>query len=553
MASYHVWQPIDIRLRAILPIKRPLEPTVVVTFRGPRDREIVLPAFWDGEQSWVVRFAPTAPGTWRWQSGCLGEIDPSLIRAGVLDVALYRGDNPVYRHGFVRTREGARYMMRADGTPFLWWGDTCWAAMLKASADDWREYVARRVAQRFNLAQTVLFFHSGWHKKDNGPVFAEGKGYRVPNPAFFRDLDQKIAHANANGMTVALVLLWHTATPWSWMPNLTYDGAKLSQVQAVALARYAVARYAAYDVVWLMTGDGVGHMPGVRFPSLLPEGIAYNNAMGRAVADLDPYGHPLGTHPRGHHGTGEHYAGEAWPNHLMYQVAPNPEDSLRQAANYGLARQERLWPGARPVISGEPTYESSDDTYLSDYGVRRSALWSILGGAAGFTYGAYQVFKWWRGALEPGDPPFWAHQDDPAVTWRDQLSLPGAGQLGGIRGWLEALPWWACEPACDLVAQPDDDPLHHVVAVRVAPGGPGAQDGVSRRLACYSPECMPIILVPEACPWLGGDVRVEWVVPATGDRYLGTLQAAGARLRCTPPTGVSRDWLLEIRCLAQEA
>ena len=37
---------------------------------------LTIPAFWDGEDRFVVRFAPTEPGRWTWKSICAD--DPAL-------------------------------------------------------------------------------------------------------------------------------------------------------------------------------------------------------------------------------------------------------------------------------------------------------------------------------------------------------------------------------------------------------------------------------------------------------------------------------------------
>ena len=45
---------------------------------GPDEREWRVPAFWAGEQSWQVRFAPPVVGTYRYRSICSDESNSDL-------------------------------------------------------------------------------------------------------------------------------------------------------------------------------------------------------------------------------------------------------------------------------------------------------------------------------------------------------------------------------------------------------------------------------------------------------------------------------------------
>ncbi len=100
---------------------------VTVEFAGPGGERILRPAFWDGGASWKVRFAPTAIGPWRWRSTCSQANDAGLHGvSGQIEAGAYDGDNPVYRHGFLRISDNRRHFGHADGQPFFWLGDTHW-------------------------------------------------------------------------------------------------------------------------------------------------------------------------------------------------------------------------------------------------------------------------------------------------------------------------------------------------------------------------------------------------------------------------------------------
>ena len=91
-----------------------------------------------------------SPGNWTWQTTCADTNDAGLHnRNGSVDVMPSTGSNPLYQHGYLRVAESRRYLTHADGTPFLWLGDTAWAVPHKAADHEWEAYLADRTAKQF--------------------------------------------------------------------------------------------------------------------------------------------------------------------------------------------------------------------------------------------------------------------------------------------------------------------------------------------------------------------------------------------------------------------
>ena len=78
--------------------------------------------------------------------------------AGELEVTA-GGDepNPLLRHGPIRVAADRRHLEHADGTPFLWLGDTWWMGLCRRLRwpDDVRELAADRSAKGFNVIHLV--------------------------------------------------------------------------------------------------------------------------------------------------------------------------------------------------------------------------------------------------------------------------------------------------------------------------------------------------------------------------------------------------------------
>lgn len=59
---------------------------VSAQFNGPNEEQLFIPAFWNSENRFKLRFAPTAVGTWRWTTLSSNLADSGLQRQGTVMV-----------------------------------------------------------------------------------------------------------------------------------------------------------------------------------------------------------------------------------------------------------------------------------------------------------------------------------------------------------------------------------------------------------------------------------------------------------------------------------
>ena len=107
--------------------ERPWEVQFSAVFTTPGDVRYEVPGFWDGENTWKIRFMPTAPGEWSFVSRC-AEKDKGLDgKRRSFTVNAAEDNNPLYRHGgILKVSDNKHYLTYTDGTPFFWLGDTWW-------------------------------------------------------------------------------------------------------------------------------------------------------------------------------------------------------------------------------------------------------------------------------------------------------------------------------------------------------------------------------------------------------------------------------------------
>jgi len=245
-----------------------------------------------------------------------------------------------------------------------------------------------------------------------------------------------------------------------WALQPTDPGQSLSETAATRLARYLVARWGAYSVVWMLGGDG--HYRGQRAERWKRIGNAALPGGQQRLATM---------HPCGQQWVGEEFRGEAWFDLIGYQSGHgDAADHLRWLVQGPPATQWANEPPL-PVINLEPNYETHpsyhSQAHFTAREVRRAAYWSLLiAPTAGVTFGHNAIWVW---AEEPAVPE--GHDAiGPVSPWPEGLDTPGVQSMTTLRRFFDAFAWWRLRPLPELLAhQPgEQDPQRFVVAAATA-------------------------------------------------------------------------------------
>lgn len=484
---------------------------VQMVFTAPSGQSQTVAAYWDGGRIWRVRFSPDEIGEWTWRSHCVS--DPGLDgQQGRFNCIAYTGNNPVYQRGTLRVSDDQTHLVHADGTPFFWMADTAWNGVLRSqSVDDWTRYLQTRREQGYTVIQYVSTNWRGGTTDLHGETaFTDDEPTRL-NPAFFQRLDEKIAAINAHGFIASPIMLW-TLTDID-------PGQVLSEADCIRLARYIMARYGAYQVVWMLGGDGC-------YDKL---GVDRWQRIGRGVF-ADRHDRPVTLHPCGQLWIGEDFRGEDWFDFIGYQSGHGDSDEHLRWLVQGPPAND--WNNAplKPVINLEPNYEFhpayQSGSQFTDREVRRAAYWSLLvSPTAGVTFGHNPIWVW-REDTGPAEN----HKNLMAVApWYESLETPGTRSAAILKDFFMALPWWELRPAPEMViSEPGDaNPEHFIAAAK------------SEQIAVvYLPVGGEVTLQTEMLP---ADAPVKWFDPREGSWAVGdALQRPQQTF--TAPDG--QDWVL---------
>ncbi len=401
--------------------------TALATLRRPDGKQWSMPLFWDGEAAWMLRVSPDMVGEWSYS---IRSPDAGLnARTGSFRCMESN------RRGSIRPMRGhPLHFEYQDGTPFWFFGEKAWRVFQKDPAEKLdhtsaMHHVDVRAEQGFNYLHTELAGTGGLTSGGNegGEMFLDS-GKEIINPAFFQDVDSRLRHINQKGMICGMVLLYAKGDPsWKSLPD---DEARLR------FARYVVARYAAFDIVFLVTGEW-------HFMANQPDLF---RAIGREILKTDPHGRMIGIHP-GPESLGissQEFAGDEWMSFGEYAqayFAPHAREATEanrdDLRKFILAARKHN----KPVVAAEYAYYLRDQDYdgvvdkphSHTRDSFRRASWVIAMGGGYFVTGFGTTY--FGGRREVG--PFLV--DNP--RHKDAVC-----DLDHLHKFFTSLQWWLLEP-----------------------------------------------------------------------------------------------------------
>ena len=437
------WRAVEIPLTSSVTYADPFDNVdMTATFTGPEGEVIVRPGFWDGTNTWRVRFAPTVVGQWSMVTSCT---DPS--NSGLQGVThtiqcnAYTGPYAIYQHGFLKTSTNGRYFVYADGTPFFYLGDTHWLYIherfqisnVQGVPSEFQYTVNKRVAQGFTIFQSEAIHipQGGVHTNINEEPHADlTDGLTAADLPGFWNIDQKFAYLADNGLVHANGFITWTSEPAA---NAIYTQAYMAK-----LGRYWAARYGAYPVLWTTAQELDPNVYGVYNTNTI--GLWYSGA--QAVVSNDPYAQPLGVHMQSN-GNGMNSPADSWwgskPYHKWWpmQLQGEIDETI-------LPFVESFWTNTptKPIVLYETPYE---DFWTTTDGARNDGWKAFQWGMCGYGYGANGV---WNDTFDFTNSD-WAtayYMPGSYLKWYDGANLPGAAQLSYMKNFYTALDWWNLTP-----------------------------------------------------------------------------------------------------------
>ncbi|MCQ2479059.1 MAG: DUF4038 domain-containing protein [Clostridia bacterium] len=443
--------------------------------------KLTIPAFWDGGNVWKVRFACPSEGQWLYETTCTDKENTSLNgRAGKVICSQYGGEYDVYRHGFVTTSYGKKYMTYDDGTPFFYLGDTHWS-LGDETVDMVKTISAKRAEQGFTVMQSEPI--GATFDFANGITEQDIDGLRVYDEKFKAIAEKGLTHANAEFFFPAYMS--NLIDNMGGFSSETVSGQKDGKTVTAPLlsdnvkhylekiSRYWVARYSAYPVMWTL-GQEVDR----DFYSRDDNHPLWNflNNPYKLVADYiykyDAYSHPLTAHQENSGGVTAY--GKSKSENLKKYADTEPSlfrdssahnwygaqwsPSLKENSNQ--KREKDYWYNSqgKPVINYEGRY-----CYLwtKNFGSRMQGWASYLSGMFGYGWGAHDTWSYLNTYDEENDTSDGidtiTSEEKINATWQDALEYESSYQMGYMKEFFSSMNWWELVPRFNNILYFDRD------------------------------------------------------------------------------------------------
>lgn len=430
--------------------------TLRVTFKGPKGQSFDGYGFWDGGQTFKIRAAFSVPGEWTWSTSCSETTDNGLnTHSGRVMVKPYAGANPIYQHGFLKVSDNRRYIVYADGKPFLWIGDTPWSAFVASTNDEWKNYLQNRCKNKFSVVQVHCgsgFLGRREDRNGNLPMLGDGDALQW-NPAYWQGVEQKVQIANDLGL---IVFICAVRQPGAGFP---VKGFPVDNEQEVArFARNLAARLMGNFVVYSPVADDLWS----------PMADAAGNALDEAASQ-----HLISAHPRFFLEPATIFYGKDYIDVVGLQTGegwtfdPYKKEPRKPMSTVLAAKNAFEWPldiyrrtPVKPVMNLEGPYDHpiEADGRIS-LPPRKAGYWGFLSGASGFTYGCFGIWNW-------GTPVSWM----PVYKFQDALNLPSVTQMKHMSEFFSSIEWWTLKPHSELVQNQPADPMHKIGLAASADG-----------------------------------------------------------------------------------
>ncbi|UZO82290.1 DUF4038 domain-containing protein [Aquimarina sp. ERC-38] len=254
------WEVLDIVLTTKNKIKSPFTTAFTTMFTHEGGAQIEVPGFYNGDNTWIIRFSSALTGKWRFTT--VSEIKELNGKTGKITVTASNSNN----HGaIVINKKNPQHFFYEDGTPYFLTAFECdWLYALDYHNDKnlpKTDHLLNLIkANGFNqIVMNVFSYDVSWKKderlkkhpehefgapKDIFPFLGtnDQPDYSALNPEFFKKLDRTISAMHDKRIVSHLMIyVWNKLVAWPDMnteaDNMYFD--------------YVVKRYQAFpNMVW---------------------------------------------------------------------------------------------------------------------------------------------------------------------------------------------------------------------------------------------------------------------------------------------------------------
>ena len=447
------WVADEISFKSKKTYENPFEDVDISAVFTLGSKKMVVPGFWDGGNTWKIRFALSKVGVWNYEVTCTDKDNESLTGKGEVECVKYDGDLEIYKRGFLKTVKNVHYFMYNDGTPFFYLGDTHWT-MPKEEFDAPGDHAGNLDCKSHFKYIVDARKEQGFTVYQSEPIDAKyslSKGLFEKDVEGFKDLDRRFKYIADAGLVHANAQLL--------FPKELLKRERWRDTDYVKrLIRYWAARFSAYPCVWTMAQEVDNDFYYIRGDQkeFTMETNPYKY-MAEALHENDPHKQPLTAHmeyfsinpPPGMECTSiSSSAFRKVKGHTFYGVQWS--HSMTKPLDFVLGKD--LWLNGQGKVG--ILYESSYE-YLAtkNFGARLRGWVAYLNGLYGYGYGAQDMWYYkstYESKQDTNNGRELITVEDKKIHWCDLIHNDTSKQLGTyFRKFMEDIKWWKLIPRFD--------------------------------------------------------------------------------------------------------
>lgn len=333
-----------------------------------------------------------------------------------------------------------RFLMKEDGSPFFYLGDTAWELFHRLNRNDAYVYLSNRASKGFTVVQAVILGEMDGliEPNANGDLPLTDLNPLKPNEKYYQHVDDIIELGTSMGLYMAILPTWG-----AWVMKETHPLFKPHQIftpeNARAYGKFIGNRYRNNPrIIWVLGGDR--------------NATGYEKtweALAQGLREGDGGSHLITYHPRGQMSSSAFWQNASWLDFNMIQSG----HAQHSVNSYDYITHDYKLTPIKPTFDGETNYEDHpvsfhpSNGWFTDYDVRVSSYFSVFAGGFGVTYGCHNIWQ-----MNTGKRPIaYAHH-----TWQESLDLPGSFQMRYLRQLIESRPFFTRIPDQSLLQSTDE-------------------------------------------------------------------------------------------------
>lgn len=422
----------------------------------------------------------------------------------------------------LRVSDNQRYLVKADGTPFFYLGDTAWELFHRLNREEADIYLKDRAEKGFTVIQAVALAEINGLRDPNpyGALPLHNEDPTRPNDVYFQHVDYIVNKAEELGLTIGMLPTWGDKVfenSWGVGPEI------FNPSNAKVYGEYIGRRYKDKPIIWILGGDrNPRNDQDVAIWRAMAAGIVAGAGNGDHNKVMMTY-HPQ---PKEGGGSSTWFHNDGWLDFNMFQTG-----HCRNTNVYEKIRHDYNLTPVKPTMDGEPIYEdhpvcfrANDLGYSAAYDVRRAAYLNLFAGAHGHTYGCHAIWQMYA----PGRKPV----NGPLKPWYESLDLPGVSDMPHVRALMESRPILDRIPDQSLIKGETFSEGDRIQATR-------GKD----YLFVYTTSGRPFTVNMGKIS--GKQVKGYWYDPHEGTtKAIGTFPNQGTQAFTPPAKGLGHDWVL---------